>query len=72
MRYEMRENAQYRQLFDNGEYEYLNENECVDRLNVQDEEIKDLKAILRMVKDFHLRDLDEYIQERIIKKLKEV
>lgn len=72
MRYEMRENAQYRQLFDNGEYEYLNEDEFVDRLNVQDEEIKDLKAILRMVKDFHLRDLDEYIQERIIKKLKEV
>jgi len=51
MRYEFRENQDGKDLFDEHEGYYMNEEECAERLNDQDAEIKLLKKLRKQDKE---------------------
>ena len=53
-----------------GLMQYLTPSELVVVANELEADNKELRHVLRMVKDFHLRDLDEHIQKCIIEELR--
>ena len=48
-----------------GLMQHLTPSELADVANELEADNKELREVLRMVKDFHLRDLDEHIQKCI-------